>query len=91
MPFFPLGGPDSALIELSAQHLSGSSVDEPDEDTGERVLFFHLGDEECAVEIRHEVGDPELAAIRLLAAAEELRKHAERIRYRERLRTAGWT
>lgn len=91
MPIYQIGGADAALIELSAQHLSGRSVDEVDKDTGERESYFYLGDEESAVEIMHEIGDPEMAAIRLLAAAEEMRKHAEHIRYRERLRTAGWT
>jgi hypothetical protein len=91
MPQFPIGGPDAALIELSAQHLTGESVEEVDEGTGEKVLFFHFCDDVNAAEIHHDFGSAEEVAGRLLAAADALRKHAERIRYRERQRTAGWT
>jgi len=77
--------------ELSAQHLFGETVEEVDEDTGEKLLSLHLGDDEEAVRITHEFGSPEEAAGRLLATAEAMRAHAERIRYRERMRTAGWT
>ena len=90
MPHYPIAGPEAALVELSAQHLTGRTAEEPDDDTGELRLYFYLGDEDSAVEISHEIGDPEEAARQLLAAAEAMRAHAELIRSRERLRTAGW-
>jgi hypothetical protein len=77
--------------ELSAQHLFGETVEEVDEDTGEKVLLFHLGDDEDAVNITHEFGSPAEAAHRLMAAADAMRQHAERLMYRERMRTSGWT
>lgn len=75
------------MIELSAIHLSGETVDEDDED----VLVFHLCDELNGVDITHKFGNSEEAAHRLMKCAEAMRLHAERIRYRHRLRTVGWT
>jgi len=70
---------------LAAQHLSGETVEEDGE------ITFWLCDEEDAVELNHEIGDPEKAAERLEATARAMLEHAERIRYRVRMRTAGWT
>lgn len=73
------------LTELEAQHLVGETV----EDDG--VLRFHLSDDEDAVEIGHEFGDPEESAKRIIAAGRAMIEHGEQIRYRARQRTAGWT
>lgn len=92
MPYhYPLGGTDFAGVELSARHLTAQSVEEVDEETGEKRLVFYLGDEDNAAEIISDFGDPEVSARCLLDAADKLRQHAELIRSRERLRTAGWT
>ncbi|HTJ37412.1 MAG TPA: hypothetical protein VL738_29645 [Dactylosporangium sp.] len=79
------------LIDLSAQHLFGETVEEVDEDSREKILLFHLGDDEDGVNINHEFGDPEMSALRILGVAEAMREHAERIRHRARMRSAGWT
>lgn len=74
-----------AIIALSAQHVTGKTV----EDDGE--LMFWVEDGEAAVELTHEIGDQEAAALAMIQLADKLREHAERIRYRRRTRTAGWT
>lgn len=74
-----------AIIGLSAQHVTGQTV----EDDGE--LMFWVEDGESAVELTHEIGDPEVAAQALLRLADKLREHAERIQYRRGTRSAGWT
>lgn len=84
-------GSDTALADLSAQHVTGTSVDEEDADTGERRFYFRLGDDERAVNITHDIGDPADAALRLDQLALALRAHAERLRYRVRSRTTGWS
>lgn len=79
------------IIDLSAGHLHGESVEETDPDTGEKVLLFHLCDDESAVDITHEFGSPEAAAHRLMACAEAMRAHAERLWDRTRLHSGSWT
>lgn len=74
-----------AIIALSAQHVTGETT----EDDGQ--LMFWIEDGESAVELTHEIGDPEVSARALLQLADKLREHAERIRRRHRLHTAGWT
>lgn len=75
-----------AITALSAQHVIGKTV----EDDGE-VRFWIEDGSPWAVEICHEVGNPEAAARALERLADGLRKHAERIRYPDRMRAAGWT
>lgn len=75
-----------AITALTARHVTGETV----EDDGE-LLFWIEDDGGAAVEIGHEIGDPEAAAQALLRLADGLREHAERIRYQHRTRTAGWT
>lgn len=74
------------VTALSAQHLSGEEVVDDD-----GVLKFWLSDDEDAMEISHEIGDPERSAARIAEVGRALIEHAERIRYRARMRTAGWT
>lgn len=75
-----------AIVALSAQHVTGETV----EDDGALSFWVEDGGG-VAVELTHEIGDPEDAALALLQLADGLRAHAERIRYRHRLRAAGWT
>jgi hypothetical protein len=74
------------VTALSAQHLAGEEIVDDD-----GVLKFWLCDDEDAVEIGHEFGDPEASADRIAAAGQAMIQHAERIRYRARMRSAGWT
>jgi hypothetical protein len=76
---------EQTVGELSAQDLTGRTR------TEDGQLLFVLGDGESRVEISDEIGDPEVAACAAEAVAAELRAYAARIRYRTRLRTAGWT
>lgn len=76
---------EQTVAELSAQDLSGRTAIE------DGRLLFVLGDGESRVEISDEIGDPDVAACAAEAAAAELLAYAARIRYRTRLRTAGWT
>lgn len=80
-------GEVDTIVSLSAQHITTDSVEA--EDDGEPL--FWIEDGETAVEICHEIGNDEAAARALVQLADALREHAERIRYRARLRTAGWT
>lgn len=73
------------VTALDAQHLVGEPVEE------DGVLKFWLCDDEEAIEIGHEFGDPEASADRIAAAGRAMIEHAEQIRYRARQRTAGWT
>lgn len=75
-----------AIATLAAQHVTGRT----DEDDGELSFWIEDGGG-VAVELAHEIGDPETAAQALLQLADKLREHAEQIRYRRRLHTAGWT
>ncbi len=82
-----MSAPEAQVVTaLSAQHLVGEPVEDED-----GVLKFWLCDDEDAVEIGHEFGDPEASAARIAAAGQAMIEHAERIRYRARMRTAGWT
>jgi hypothetical protein len=75
-------------ITLSAQHLTGREVDD------EGTLLFRLTDGDEAVDLTHEIGDPEAAAAAMDRVAAGLRAHAERIRARVRLRSGEhgpWT
>lgn len=73
-----------SITGLSAQNITGESV----EDDGE--LMFWIEDGEAAVELTHEIGDPELAARRLTDLGHALILHAERIRGRHRAEVS-WT
>jgi hypothetical protein len=75
-----------AITALSARHVTGKTV----EDDGELAYWIEDGGPQ-AVEISHEIGDPEESAQALIRLADGLREHAERIRSRHRTRTAGWT
>lgn len=72
------------ITALTAQHVTGKTV----EDDGE--LMFWVEDGEAAVELTHEIGDPELAARRIDELAHALHLHAERIRGRSRAEVS-WT
>ncbi len=73
-----------SITSLSAQNLTGETVEEDGE------LLFWIEDGEAAVELTHEIGDPELAAARLMELANALHLHAERIRGRNRAEVS-WT
>lgn len=73
------------IATLAARHLV---VDDVDED-GEHFLWIEDG--ATAVMVTHDIGDPEAAAQALIRLADTARAHAEQIRYRHRMRTAGWT
>lgn len=73
------------IVALSTQHLTAETA----EDDGELLLWIEDG--ATAVELVHEVGDPEAAAQALDRLAVKVREHAERIRYRHRMHTTGWT
>jgi hypothetical protein len=73
------------VTTLSAQHLAGETVEE------DGVLSFWMLDDEDAAEISHEFGDPEESAKRIEATGRAMIEHAERIRYRARMRSSGWT
>lgn len=75
-----------AIVTLTARRVIGKT----DEDDGQLSFWVEDGGG-VAVELTHEIGDPEAAAVALLQLADGLRAHAERIRYRHRLRAAGWT
>lgn len=75
---------DTALVELTARHLTAQPV------VDDGVLVLELGDGEDTVVISHEIGDREESARRLLAVAEQFRRHALRIR-REARQSQGWT
>jgi hypothetical protein len=75
---------DTVTVELAARHLTATPA------TDEGVLTLELGDGEDTVVISHEIGDREESARRLLAVAEQLRRHALRIR-REARQSQGWT
>lgn len=75
--------PGEALT-LSAQHLRAATVT-----IDEQMIALILTDGEEAVEISHEIGDPERAALHLLQVADELRAHAERIRRQARAGRRG--
>lgn len=64
-------------VTLSAQHLTGKTTN-----VGEGVYVLRLGDGEQAVDITHEIGDPQIAAMRLEALVIAVREHAYRIRMR---------
>lgn len=88
---FQTDATDSDVIaELSAQSLTAESAEEVDEETGEKSLYFYIGDGESACEIRHDVGSPMVAVNRLRAAAAAMLEHAARIEQREG-RNLGWT
>jgi hypothetical protein len=74
-----------AITTLTAQHVVGRTV----EDDGQLSFWVEDGGG-TAVELTHEIGDPERAATQLLALAEEVRRHALRIR-REARQSQGWT
>ena len=74
-----------AITTLSAQHVTGRT----DVDDGEMRFWIEDGGG-IAVELTHEIGDPERAATQLLAFAEEVRRHALRIRRAAR-QSQGWT
>ncbi len=67
------------IAALTAQHVVGKTV----EDDGELRFWIEDGGG-VAVELTHEIGDPERAATQVLAVAEELRRHALRIRRQAR-------
>lgn len=75
------------VLTLSAQHITGETVE--DEDGGEPMLWIEDG--ETAVEISHEIGDDAAAEMALRRLAEAILAHADRIGYRRRMRTTGWT
>lgn len=73
-------------VELSAQNVVGRTV--ADEDG---VEGFELSDDEgVRVLLSHEIGNPEVAARRLVELANALHLHAERIRGRNRVEVS-WT
>jgi hypothetical protein len=73
-----------SITSLSAQNITGKTVD----DDGE--LLFWIEDGEAAVEVSHEIGDPEVAARRLTDLGQAMILHAERIRGRNRVEVS-WT
>lgn len=89
------GAPRPALVgsvkvevvaaELSAQHVVGQQV--VDEDG---VVSFEICDDDTAIELSHEIGDPEAAARALDQLATGIHAHAEWIRSKSRS-SATWT
>lgn len=74
-----------AITTLSAQGVAGETVEED----GELTFWIEDGGG-VAVELTHEIGDPELAARRITELANALHLHAERIRGRNRAEVS-WT
>lgn len=74
-----------AITTLTAQHVTGRTV----EDDGELSFWVEDGGG-VAVELTHEIGDPEAAARAVDDLANSLRLHAERIRGRNRVEVS-WT
>jgi hypothetical protein len=74
-----------AIVTLSAQHVTGRTVEDDDE-----LRFWVEDGGGVAVELTHEIGDPERAATELLRFAEDVRRHALRIRRHAR-QSQGWT
>jgi hypothetical protein len=74
-----------AIVTLAAQHVVGRTI----EDDGQLSFWIEDGGG-TAVDFGHEIGDPERAATQVLALAEELRRHALRIR-RQARQAQGWT
>jgi hypothetical protein len=74
-----------AITTLTAQHVVGRTV----EDDGELSFWVEDGGG-TAVELTHEIGNPELAARRITELANALHLHAERIRGRNRVEVS-WT
>jgi hypothetical protein len=74
-----------AIVTLSAQHVTGRTVEDDDE-----LRFWIEDGGGVAVELTHEIGDPERAATQLLALAEAARRHALRIR-RQARQSQNWT
>ncbi|MGI5178685.1 hypothetical protein ACQEVZ_20345 [Dactylosporangium sp. CA-152071] len=75
-----------AITTLTARHVVGKTV----EDDGELLFWIEDGGG-TAVQIDQGIGDPEASAAALDRLADDLRKHAERVRYQSRMHTAGWT
>ena len=74
-----------SITSLTAQHVAGQTV----EDDGQIAFWIEDGGG-SAVELTHEMGDPEAAARRVDELANALHLHAERIRGRHRAEVS-WT
>lgn len=74
-----------AITALAARHITGKTVDD------DELMYWIEDGGPCAVQISHDIGNPEDAARALDRLADGLREHAERIRYQHRMRNTGWT